>query len=214
MPFVSSIQVGRVEELVIPTKSLSGQERVVSSAIHKVPVSGSVNATSTGFDGDQQADLRVHGGIDKAVLVYSSDHFPFWSARVGREIVAGSFGENLTVSGIDETTVCIGDQFLIGTALMEISQPRQPCFKLSAFWKENQMIKWVRETGFTGWYARVIEPGRLVAGDVLQLRARPNPMWTIARANQMMFGQTVDAVAMAELYLLPELATAWKKDLG
>ncbi len=115
-PVLVSIQIGVVQDLIVPTKSKEQPFRIARSAIAKTPVDGAQQVKQLGVVGDQQAERKIHGGIDKALLVYSADHHPFWHSKVGRSINAGDFGENLTVAGLTEANVCIGDQFAIGTA--------------------------------------------------------------------------------------------------
>ncbi len=208
------LQIGKIADLIIPSNRASEAIRVVPSAINKQSCPGPARLTLTGFEGDQQADLKNHGGIDKAVLAYSADHLKAWSERVGREVTPGCFGENLTISGLDESSVCVGDEIEIGDAILQVSQPRQPCFKLAALWKENLMIKWVVNSGFTGWYFRVLKSGTIAQSMPVRIAARPNPEWTIQRANRLMYGQLVDHEAVAELLILPQLSLAWKESLG
>jgi len=121
---VASVQVGRIAPL--------GPESVPSAFV-KLPVTGPVHAATLGLAGDEQADLTVHGGPDKAVYLYPSEHYPLWLRDVPRHaqtLMAGAFGENITTSGLEEATVAIGDVFRIGTAEVQVTQPRQPCFKL------------------------------------------------------------------------------------
>ena len=213
LPTVVSLQTGQVQPLAIVGSS--GQvARVVDTAIAKKPQLGSVYCGIEGLAGDHQADRRVHGGIDKAILAYSSDHFSYWEDVWGRSPIAGSFGENLTLQNLTEAQACVGDRYEAGDCILEVSQPRQPCFKLAAYQRQPRLVRLVVESGFSGWYFRVVQPGYIRAGAVLQLVERPWPEWTITRANDLLYEKTIDPVAMSELYLLPQLATAWKRDLG
>jgi MOSC domain-containing protein YiiM len=209
-----SVQVGQVANLEIPSRSSSGRSQYVTSAIHKSSVTGAVMVAPLGLQGDAQANLAVHGGIDKAILAYCYEHYSYWTERLNRSFLNGAFGENLTVSGLNEQNVCIGDQFAVGTTILEVSQPRQPCFKLAAYWKEPQIVKWVIQNGHCGWYFRVLRAGSISAGDQIVLTSRPNPDWSLSRANNLMYEVEIDAQAIQELYLLPQLSLAWKKDLG
>jgi MOSC domain-containing protein YiiM len=127
---------------------------------------------------------------------------------------AGAFAENLTIQGATEASVCIGDRYRVGDCEIEVSQPRQPCWKISRRWGIKTLTKEVAQTGRTGWYVRVIRPGTLEAGLDMQLTARPNPPWSIERANGVMFGREVDRLAVIELMQLNQLADAWKSDLA
>src|SRR3954468_22355678 len=113
-------------------RSLKIDDRSVMSGIFKTPVQGIVNVRTLNLDGDRQADLTVHGGPDKAVYIYPSEHYPFWKKSLRRELDWGALGENLTVKGLTEDSVSIGDQFGIGTTILEVAQPRLPCFKFAA----------------------------------------------------------------------------------
>jgi MOSC domain-containing protein YiiM len=155
-----------------------------TSAIRKAPVSGKVKTTFLGLAGDEQSDLSVHGGPDKAIHHYPFDHYARWATNAPdpEELnCPGAFGENVSTFGLTEDDVFIGDRFRFGTALVEISQGRQPC------WKQGARLAWnilpsmmVRERR-SGWYYRVIEEGEAEAGDVLTLVDRPFPDWSVAR---------------------------------
>jgi MOSC domain-containing protein YiiM len=224
-----SVQLGMPQTYGDPASSLA-MEKEWTTGFYKTPTANSVNVTPLGVEGDGVADHKHHGGIDKAVLAYSADRYGYWreklkasdaasasnrSEEIGREEIGpGGFGENLTIAGWDESSVCIGDQFEIGTTILEVSQPREPCWKLGRRWQEKMLPKYVAQCGYTGWYFRVARAGQLKAGDEVSLVQRPNPTWSVERANDVLYGRIVDASIMAELYLLPELSAAWKKSLG
>ena len=144
-------------------------------------MTGPLSVETDNLAGDEQADLTVHGGPDKAVCVYSADHFPEWS-RVLREgdLGAGAFGENFSVSHMDETSVCVGDVYAVGTSLVQVSQPRSPCWKLAARWNRPDLPRLVLQSGRTGWYFRVLQRGVVSAGEELSLSDRPCGEWSIA----------------------------------
>ncbi len=163
-----------------------GPEGVPSGFI-KRPVTGAVMVEKLGLVGDQQADLRVHGGADKAVYCYPIEHYARWREMLqGKEhlLVPGGFGENLTTQGLDEGRVCIGDVFQVGRARVQVTQPRQPCFKLALRFEDSQMIKAMVRYGLSGWYLRVLESGAIEAGASIELLDRPNPTWSISRLNR------------------------------
>lgn len=170
---VRSVLIGRVQALG-PTVS----------GIAKRPVSGPVRVERLGLAGDQQADLRVHGGEDKAVLCYAWSHYDHWrSVFPGQPLLdaPGAFGENLSVEGLDERAVCIGDRWRIGSALFSVTQGRQPCFKLNLRFGVPDMAARVQASGRAGWYLRVLEPGwRIEAGDACELIERPHPAHSVA----------------------------------
>ena len=152
---VLSLQMGRIAPL---------GPKAVPSAFVKTTVSGSVTAQRLGLEGDEQADLSVHGGPDKAVYFYPSEHYPRWAADVPRHerlLLPGAFGENVTTIGLDEQTVSIGDVLAIGSAEMQVTQPRQPCFKLGLRFGDNTLGRIMMQSGRTGWYVRRLAAGRI-----------------------------------------------------
>jgi MOSC domain-containing protein YiiM len=177
----------------------------------KTFVQGKVFASQTGLAGDGQADLENHGGIDKAVLAYSAEHYPKWREELGIADMYGGFGENLTLAGIDETSVCIGDVWQCGPVVFEVSQPRQPCWKTSRRWRIDDLSKRVIATGRSGWYLRVVAEGEIEAGLDFTFVRRVHPQWTVARASEVLYHRKDDLAAAEELAHLPELALAWRE---
>ncbi len=199
-----SIQTGRIAPL--------GPEGVASAFV-KRPVAGPVHIGTLGLEGDQQADLTVHGGPDKAVYIYPAEHYAAWAADAPHHTEAltpGGFGENLTISSFDESTIAIGDTLAIGTSLLQVTQPRQPCFKLSLRFGDNTLGKVMLQTGRTGWYTRVLRPGTIRAGDAVERASHPNPRWTIARFNRFLLTRRDDPADLTELATLEGLAEDWK----
>jgi MOSC domain-containing protein YiiM len=118
--------------------------------------------TQLNLAGDFQADQRNHGGPDQALCVYCGVHYAYWSRQLGQELTAGSFGENLTLAGSwTEADVCIGDVFALGEAVVQVTQPRSPCWKIARRWQTPLLSLWMQETGYTGWYMRVLQPGQV-----------------------------------------------------
>ncbi len=152
-----------------------------TSAIFKDPVVGRVRLDLEGLAGDGQGDRESHGGPERAVLMYGAAHYPLWRSELGLALTHGAFGENFTIDGLDETTVCIGDSFAIGDAVVQVSQPRGPCWKISRRWNRPELLERVVVTGRTGWYCRVLRAGDVAAGDVCTLTGRPCDSWTVAR---------------------------------
>jgi len=181
------------------------------SGIVKEPVAGDVPVGPEGFAGDEQADRENHGGPDKAVLAYGSARYDDWVRLHGLPAGPGGFGENLTVSGLDEDSVCIGDTFRTGTALLQVTQPRLPCWKLSARWTRPDLIRLVEDTGWSGWYLRVLEPGTVAAGAAMGLLDRPRPGWPVSAAFRV--GRLRDGAELGELAAVPELSAAWRDSL-
>lgn len=167
-----------------------------------------------GFRGDEQADRRVHGGVDKAVCVYPAAHYPHWITTLPvADLPFGAFGENITLDGAAETDVCIGDRFTLGEAEVQISQPRQPCWKLARRWQVKDLALQVERTGFTGFYFRVLRHGHVRAGDSLELVERPFPEWTIARCNEIMHHGKDHSETARRLSECPLLSASWKDSL-
>lgn len=145
--------------------------RAVETSIFKTPVSGSVRVGRLNLEGDRQSDLTVHGGAEKAVYVYPSEHYSFWREELpGVELPWGSFGENLTTEALDEDAVHIGDRLLIGSASFVVTQPRMPCYKLALRFDRLDMIKRFLQSGRTGFYLSVSREGELAAGDSVTLQ--------------------------------------------
>jgi Uncharacterized protein conserved in bacteria len=164
--------------------------------------------------GDGQADLVNHGGLDKAVNVYPHEHYAYWEHTVGlTPLPMGGFGENLTTQGLLEQDVCIGDVFQLGEATVQISQPRQPCWKLARYWRIKDLAVRVQETGRTGWYFRVLTEGHVQAGKKLVLQERRYPQWTVSAANQVMHHLVQDRQAAQELSDCKALSSRWREKL-
>lgn len=160
-----------------------------TSAIVKTPVDGSRAVGVAGIEGDAQADLSVHGGPDKAIHHYPRDHYLHWLRTLGdlpALAMAGAFGENISTSGLTESEACIGDRFRLGTALVEIAQGRQPCWKQAHRLGRPGIVAAMVRSGKSGWYYRVIEEGAVAAGDVLELVARPHPEWSVERVTALL----------------------------
>ncbi len=184
-----------------------------ASAIAKLPLDGLVHVHALGLDGDEQAERRVHGGPDKALHCYPWAHYPVWRADLPRCSVLhapGAFGENLSVEDIDEHGVCIGDHWCIGSMVCEVSQGRQPCFKLNLRFGVPDMAARVQTSLRAGWYLRVLEPGSLRAGDAILLVARPYPQHTIGSLLALVRDRVTDPTALASVLNLP-LPPSWRK---
>ncbi len=185
------------------------------SAIGKLPVAHAVAVEPLGLVGDQQADRTVHGGVDKAIHHYPADHYDWWRGQLGDHALLGApgaFGENISTSGLDEQAVCLGDRFRLGTALVEVSQARQPCWKLDHRFGAKGVMAAVVTTRRSGWYYRVLETGQVRAGDDLELVERRYPEWPLASLFGLLIGGEARDRA-ADLHALrdvPALAETWK----
>jgi MOSC domain-containing protein YiiM len=185
----------------------------VTSGIVKRPVSAeSLWLDWVNLEGDGQADRGVHGGGDKAVYAYPSEHIATWSAELGEQLGPASFGENLTVSGWLESDVCIGDRWGWGDAVLEVSQPRWPCYKLAIYRGSDKVPPRLRETGRTGWYLRVLQPGRVPAKGPLTVAQRHPAGITVHDVHEArLHGTSPDRVS--EMLDLEPLATGWRTSL-
>lgn len=183
------------------------------SAIDKQPVAGPVTVGTEGLQCDEQGDRRVHGGPDKAVHVYAWPNYAHWRTQFPdnrRFDAAPAFGENLSVEGVDETTVCLGDQWRVGTVLFEVSQGRQPCWKLNDRFGEPHMARRVQDTGRTGWYLRVLAQGSLQADDPVVLITRPHPDWPLDRVATLIRQRVCEPATLHAVLALP-LPPSWRK---
>jgi MOSC domain-containing protein YiiM len=201
-----SLNVGKPRPLIQGNKS-------VPSAICKSPVLRPLQLGSTGLEGDAQADLKNHGGVEKAVCVYPLEHYSYWKVRLKKDLKPGAFGENLSTEKLLEPEVCIGDSYRVGNATVQVSQPRQPCFKLAARHGVKELTLWVQETGFTGFYLRCLEAGEIRAGDDIVLLERPMRSVSIEEANQVMHRDKYDVVGIEGLLNIPELSVSWRRTL-
>jgi len=185
------------------------------SAIDKQPRQGPLAVTFLGIAGDEQGDLRVHGGVEKAILHYPLEHYSDWAAELGEHPLLtrpGAFGENFSSFGWREADVCLGDRIRVGTALLEISQGRMPCWKLNDRFDVAQMALRVQQSGRTGWYYRVLEEGVVEAGDALHLVERPHAQWSVARLSAVLFDKRLEPELLRECLALP-LVPNWRRTL-
>ncbi|MCO7634856.1 MOSC domain-containing protein [Pseudomonas guariconensis] len=185
------------------------------SGIDKHPRQGPLKVTFLGLEGDEQGDLRVHGGVEKALHHYPREHYAQWAEALGgHPLLAqpGAFGENFSSIGWRESDVCLGDRIRVGSALLEISQGRMPCWKLNDRFGVAQMALQVQQSGRTGWYYRVLEEGTVEAGDALQLVERPHGDWSVARLSAVLFDKCLEPELLRECLALP-LVPSWRKTL-
>jgi len=210
---LSSIQIGAPKSYGFED-AVDVHDKPWTTGFFKTPVKGPVFVGETNLAGDGQADLENHGGVDKAVLAYSADHYPKWREELGLpDMPYGAFGENLTIAGLSEQSVCIGDIFRIGNATFEVSQPRQPCWKLARRWRMHELTGLVVRNGRSGWYLRVLEEGWIEPQMPVTLIERPNPTWPIARANEILHRHRNDLALTLKLAAVPGLADSWVGEL-
>lgn len=211
---VESIQTGQPRTSG-RADSPDGPEKPWTSAIWKDPVEGRVWAGREGLSGDAQVHRPSHGGPERALLIYPAEHYPKWRAEWGiRDLGPGGFGENLTVSGVDEHAVCVGDILQLGDVRLEVSGPREPCATLARRHRRPDLVDQVMGNDRSGWYARVQHEGWLEPGLVIQLLDRPYPQWPISRAARVKRDRSR---APAEARLLadcPSLLADWRTKIA
>ena len=189
----------------LPQAQRYGREEVRTGGA-KRPVPNAL-LRSCGFDGDGQADLVNHGGVDKAVCVYPFDHYAHWERVFGHGLEPGAFSENLTVSGAVETGICIGDAFRVGEAVLQVSQPRTPCSKLAGKNGQRLLPKWVGQTGYTGFYMRVLSEGPVSAGDAFERIENHPDLIAVAEVNDVIYERSADIGLIERLANLPEFGS-------
>ncbi|MFC0402461.1 MOSC domain-containing protein [Paraburkholderia rhizosphaerae] len=192
-----------------------------TSAIDKHPVTAPVRLDETGLEGDEQAERKHHGGPEKALHHYPFDHYAAWrgewessgeaAASLARLAVRGAFGENLSTRGMTEANVCVGDVYRIGAAIVQVSQPRQPCWKLNLRFARDDMSRRVQQTLRTGWYYRVLEGGEIGPGDRIERLARGHANWTIERLLRVLYVERDDRAALEQMANLELLTASWRK---
>ena len=199
-PVVVSVNVGE-------PRTVTWRDHEVTTAIWKAPVEGPVRLAGVNLAGDDQADRRVHGGPDKAVYAYAAEDYAWWSEELGRPVEVASFGENLTTRGIDLTAARVGDRWRVGTALLEVAQPREPCLKLGIRMGDDRFPGRFEAAGRPGAYLRIVEPGQLQAGDAIEV--------TPAEAPSVAIGQLVRSALPVDLIQLiatdPRVPAGWRK---
>jgi MOSC domain-containing protein YiiM len=205
----------RIDALLIGRAATFGPNDEPSAMV-KTPVAGAISVGPLGLHGDEQADLLNHGGVDKAIHHYPRDHYPYWQETLAQHPLlnhAGAFGENVSSLGLTEDIACIGDRFRLGSALVEISQGRQPCWKLGHHFSHASVVARVVSTGKSGWYYRVIESGSVSAGDSLTLLDRPYENWTVAHVFNLLLagGHKAAPDLVQPLARLEPLSDSWKR---
>ena len=199
-----SVNVSQPKEV-----SYNGQR--IKTGIFKEPVSGRTMMRRLNLDGDGQGDPTVHGGIHKAVYAYPIEHYDYWKRELGRDdLTYGKFGENLTVEGMLEDTVHIGDVFRIGEAVVEVSQPRVPCFKLGIKMRLPQIVKPFLQSKRVGFYVRVLEEGEVGAGDAIERTKVGEGQMTVKEIVHLRHFDTTNAAGAAKAASLPALTPSWR----
>lgn len=207
---VASVRLGRAHTHARPDWD-HAPERTWTSAYGKDEVSGAAHIGPLGLEGDEQYDRAVHGGPDMAVLAYALEHYARWREEYGAGARGpGGFGENLTLEGLDEPRVAIGDVLRAGSVTLQVSQPRGPCANISRWWNQPGMLARVAQTGRTGWYHRVIAAGEVRVGDPVTILERPNPEWTLDRVLRARLDPSASREVVEALTAVPELSAYWR----
>lgn len=207
---ILAVRVGNVARLANAGRGGRG----LDTGFWKTPVEGPVAVQSTGLAGDAQGNLRVHGGLEKAVYGYPVAGYSGWRAEfpaLAARFDAGAMGENLVIGGPDESAICIGDIIRCGSAVLQISQSREPCSTLAAALGTARVIRAMVRSGRCGWYYRVLETGHVTAGDSHAVIDRPNPAWTVARFAAFAADRAGTVEALGELMTLPGLTPGWQR---
>ena len=185
-----------------------------SSAIFKVAQNGEIFANELGFMGDNVADTKHHGGPEKAIFANSFANYAEWESFLGLKNMAyGAMGENLCIDGLDESSVCVGDIHKIGSLVLQVSQPRKPCFKLSKRWGNENMATHIFETGLTGWYYRVITPGSCKAGDVIEVIENGPVHMSILEINRLFYAPSENLELLEKFNTLTTITNGWHDDV-
>lgn len=201
-----SLNIGLPEKV-----NLNGGSKKLLTGIFKKPVDGKVFLDVLGFRGDGVGDPRIHGGKDLAVCSYFVDHLPYWQAELEREIKPGAFGENLSLSGINEKQINIGDIFRLGEAEIEVSQPRQPCHKLNKVFDLQAMACKVQKTGYTGCYFRVKKTGWVSPDSKIERIQEGQGKISIETVNVLMFKNKKKLDLVKNVACLQALSGEWRE---
>jgi MOSC domain-containing protein YiiM len=203
---VLSVNVGR-------PRLVAWKGDTVLTGIFKDPVDGPIPLRRENLDGDAQADLSVHGGPDKAVYAYPAEHYNDWQTQLGRDLSSGAFGENLTTEGLTEDSVHIGDEFRVGTALLVVTQPRMPCFKLGIRFGDPTIVKTFLKAGRPGIYFGVREEGEIGPGDKIERVFEDENRVTVHAMFQLILDRNPDPAHLRRLLNVPALAAVWRAEL-
>jgi MOSC domain-containing protein YiiM len=202
---VKSVNLGEPQQV-------QTRQGVVLTSIFKSAVPGRIPVRGHNLVGDRQSDLSVHGGPSKAIYAYAFEHYPYWEAKLNHELTPGNFGENLTTEGLLESEVQIGDHYRVGTAVLNVTQPRMPCYKLNLRFDLAIMVKLFWQSGFSGIYFGVVEEGDIAAGDSIQLLKRHSNGVTIADVVHAFKGETTDPSLLNRVLAAP-ISGSWKQEI-
>lgn len=204
---VMSVNVGLPREVVV-------DKRRVLTSIFKAPVTGRIPIRQHNLAGDQQSDLSVHGGPAKAVYAYPHEHYTFWREQLpGVDLQPGHFGENLTIEGLREADVHIGDRLGVGSAELVVTQPRLPCFKLGIRFGRADMVKRFHDSGRSGFYLAVHVEGDVAAGDTIEVLERNPAAVSIAELLRVYFSDNAAPERLRDIIAIPALPESWREEL-
>lgn len=208
--------IGRVVSLNISGgRKVEHNGQIVGTGIFKEPVAGRVMARRLTLDGDKQVDLRYHGGEHKAIYAYPHEHYAIWAQELGRnDFGFGQFGENLTTEGLLETTVHLGDRFRVGGALLEVTQPRVPCFKLGIKMGDARFVKTFLDSMRSGYYLRVLEEGEIGASDTIERTELGPERITIHDLYHLRFKDPLNRDLIHRVLSVEALSKEWRKELS
>ncbi|WP_169763852.1 MOSC domain-containing protein [Campylobacter mucosalis] len=203
MAFLKAVLVGKAQDYGSYT-----------SAIFKVAQSDEIYANKLGFIGDEVADAIHHGGEQKAIFANSYQNYPRWEEFLSlKNLPFGAMGENLTIDGLDENSVCVGDIHKVGSLIIQVSQPRKPCSKLSKRWNNANMSGEIFKTGLSGWYYRVLEEGSCKAGDEVKILQKDSVGLSVMQLNQLFFAPNENLDILDKLLCIDTLAGNWVDDI-
>ena len=192
-------------------REVTWKGKTITTGIFKSPVSGRVPVRKHNLEGDRQADLSVHGGPTKAVYVYPVQHYDYWRGELpGVELGWGSFGENLTVEGLEEASVSIGDEFRVGTARVVVTEPRMPCFKLGIRFGRADMVKRFLKSQRSGFYFGIVEEGHLEEGDTLDLLAKQPDGLTVSEVTRLYSTDRENVELLRKAIAVSVLPESWR----
>ncbi len=201
---VISVNVGQPREVV-------WKGRKVMTGIFKEPVSGRIAVRRLNLDGDRQADLTVHGGPDKAIYAYPAEYYQYWKEQFPQmELPWGMFGENLTITGLSEETVSIGDRFQVGSAQLVVTQPRLPCYKLGLKFGRDDILKRFLQSGLTGFYFAVLKEGEVAAGDLISLLQRDEDQVKVADITRLYHQDRHNLDLLRRVLAVESLPEVWR----
>jgi MOSC domain-containing protein YiiM len=204
---------------IVYSLNLSGDLRdvefagqMVTTGYFKEPVERSVKARILGLDGDAQGDLKAHGGAEKAVCFYPREHYAVWERLLGTgSLPTGSFGENVTSEGFSESDLCIGDLLRVGSAVLQVRQPRHPCYKLQFKFQRSDMVALFVKEGLPGWYTSVVQEGSFTRGDEIVVVSRAPQGISVADIWRYSFGLESDSAMLDRIVELELLPSFWKE---